>query len=445
MTIVLLVVSVGLIIFLTVKLNVHPFLALFFAALFYGVVSGMVFSDIVTSINEGFGITLGKIGMVIVLGVIIGSFLEHSGGAYKMADFVLRIIGKSRVHEAMGIIGYLVSIPVFADSGFIVMDPLNKSLSKRAKHSLAGTAIALILGLMLTHTMVPPTPGPLAAAGILNADIGLVMGIGLPVSALTLIIAIVYAKKYAAKTWLDPAPNISDEDIARKTKNAPGTLKSFLPIIIPILLIVGKSFTEFFLGEDADAWIFDLIGFIGTPVIALTIGMLLAFLLPAKWDKEILSTTGWVGKALTDAAIIILITGAGGIFGKILQNSGIADDLSSLITGVELGIWLPFILAAAIKTAQGSSTVALITTASILAPMMTTLGFESDIQRAILVVAIGAGSAVVSHANDSGFWVVTQLTGMDIKTGYRLYSFGTLIAGVSAATILYFISLLFPG
>ncbi|MCB0598267.1 MAG: GntP family permease [Lewinellaceae bacterium] len=442
MIILLLLLSVVLIVVLTARYNVHPFLALLFAALGYGLLSGMELPLIVQSINDGFGGTLGKIGMVIVLGVIIGAFLEHSGGAFKLAEVVLRIIGRNRVHEAMGIIGFIVSIPVFADSGFIILNPLNKSLSKKAKLSIAGTSVSLILGLMLTHVMVPPTPGPIAAAGIIGADVGLVMLLGLIVSAISLVVAIIYSKRVAAKTYIDPNPDLTEAEVEEKIRQAPSAAKSFLPIIIPILLIVGKSIVEFNLKDgETGTWLVQLLSFIGSPVIALTIGMLLAFTLPKKFDRNILSTSGWVGKALVDAAIIILVTGAGGIFGAILQNSGIAEVMTGLLSGVSLGIWLPFILTAAIKTAQGSSTVALITTASILAPMAASLGFDSEMQKALLVVAIGAGAAVVPHANDSGFWVVTQLTGMDIKTGYRLYTVGAAIVGTFAAFVVYIASL----
>lgn len=438
----LLLFSVVLIILLTVKFNVHPFLALFFAALAYGLAAGMDMSSIVTSINDGFGGTLGKIGMVIVLGVIIGAFLEQSGGAFKLAEAILKIIGKNRVHEAMGIIGYIVSIPVFADSGFIILNPLNKSLSKKAGLSIAGTGVALILGLMLTHVMVPPTPGPVAAAGILEADVGLVMLLGIIVSAISLVVAIMYSKKIASRTYIDPSPELTEEEVEEKISQAPGAGKSFLPILIPILLIVGKSVIEFQLPEGEEgSGILQFFQFIGTPVIALTIGMFLAFTLPKKWDKNILSTEGWIGKALMDASTIILITGAGGIFGTILQNSGIAEAMTNLLSGAELGIWLPFILTAAIKTAQGSSTVALITTASIMAPMAASLGFDTEMQKALLVVAIGAGAAVVPHANDSGFWVVTQLTGMDVKTGYKLYTVGAAIVGTFAAVLVFLLSL----
>ncbi len=442
MTILLLLLSVVLIVFLTVRWKVHPFIALLLVAIFYGFGAGMPMPDIIASINGGFGDTLGKIGLIIVLGVIIGAFLENSGGAFALAEKVLKVIGKKRVPTAMGIIGYIVSIPVFADSGFILLSPLNKSLSKKAGITLAGSAIALSLGLLVTHTMVPPTPGPIAAAGILGADVGLVLAFGIPVSALALAAGLFFVKKYAAKTWIDPNPDISEAEISSRLKDAPGAVKSSLPIMVPIVLIVLKSVLASSVSEDA-GWM-KFINFLGEPVIALLIGMFLSFLLPKKFDKNMLATTGWVGKAMSDAASIILITGAGGIFGKILQNSGIADSLGEALSGINLSLWLPFLIAAAIKTAQGSSTVALITAASIMSPLMMTLGFETEIEKALVVLAIGAGSAVVSHANDSFFWVVTQMSGMDVKTGYRLQSLGTFVIGTSAAALL-FLSYLLAG
>ncbi|RDV15069.1 GntP family permease [Pontibacter diazotrophicus] len=442
MAVIYLLLCVALIIFLTARLQVHPFLALFLVAIFYGFVTGMPLDIIVQSINTGFGETLGKIGLIIIFGVIIGAFLENSGGAYALAEKVLRVVGQKRVTAAMGIIGYFVSIPVFADSGFLLVSPLNRSMAKKAGISLTGPAVALGLGLTATHTMVPPTPGPIAAAGILNADLGLVMLVGVPISALALIVGLLYATKYAAKTYIEPNPQTTEEEINLLLKDAPGPLKSSIPVLVPIILIVAKSLAQYFnqvLGPEA----YSLISFLGEPVVALCIGAFLSLILPKKLKPEMLSSQGWIGNALRDAASVILITGAGGIFGKILQNSGIADTLGESLAGVHLNIWLPFLLAAAIKTAQGSSTVALITTASIVLPMITSLGFETELEKAMVVIAIGAGSAVVSHANDSFFWVVTQMSGMNVRTGYRLYTTGTLVIGLSAAFFLFLSYLLF--
>ncbi len=436
MTILLLILSILAIIVLSTRFNLHPFLSLLLVSIAYGLLVGMPGDAIIHAVNNGFGETLGKIGLVIVLGVIIGVFLEHSGGAFKIAETVLKVIGKKRVTPAMGIIGYFVSIPVFADSGFIILNPLNKSLCKKAGISLTGPAIALGLGLMITHTLVPPTPGPVAAAGILKADLGLVLLWGLIVGALTLIVSILFAKGYAARTWIDPGPVGGENEITGNLKRKPSVSLSFLPILVPILLIILKSVVEIQFPGWVESRAGKFISFIGSPVIALIIGMFLAFFLPGRLDKNMLSTTGWVGQALKDTATILLVTGAGGIFGKILQESGIADQLAGLLSGASLGIWLPFILSAAIKTAQGSSTVAMITAASIIAPLIEPLGFSGDVEKALAVISIGAGSMVFSHANDSLFWVLTQLSGMDIRTGYRLWSLGTLVTGLAAAIIL---------
>lgn len=447
MAILYLLISVVLIVLLTAKWRVHPFMALLFIAISYGIVAGMPLNQLITSINKGFGNTLGGIGMIIILGVIIGAFLENSGGAYALANRVLKIAGRGKVPLSMSVIGWVVSIPVFADSGFMLLAPLNKSLSKKAGITLSATGIALALGLTASHTLVPPTPGPVAAAHYLGANLGLVILLGVPISFLSLMIGLFFIRHFVAKTYIDPDPEITEAEITEKLQTAPSAAKSALPIFMPILLIVTKSmlmaFSDFQPDNFADfSLLIKIFFFLGEPFVALIIGCLFAFSLPKKIDTQMFSTTGWVGKALTSAASILLITGAGGIFGQVLRDSGIASILGESLSSLNIGIWLPFILAAAIKTAQGSSTVALITTASILAPMMITLGFESEWQKAMVVVAVGAGSAVVSHANDSFFWVVTGLSGLDVQKGYRFLSLGTFVFGTSAAMILFLLHLI---
>jgi GntP family gluconate:H+ symporter len=439
--IILLLVSVLLIVVSTSRYRFHPFLALLFVAVFFGLLSGMPLDSIVASINEGFGNTIGQIGIVIIAGVIIGTFLEQSGGAYAMANRVLKITGKKQVPLTMSIIGYFVSIPVFADSGFVILLPLTKALSKEAKISLAGSASALALGLAVTHNLVPPTPGPIAAAGILEANLGLVIMLGIITSIPVLIAGWLFASKIASKVYIDPNPDITPKEIEQILKTAPSAFKSFVPILLPILLIVMKSISDFPTVPFGDGLVKEIIGFIGEPVIALMIGILIAFTLPRKLERDMLSSTGWVGKALQNAAIIILITGAGGAFGMVLRNSGIATVLGDSLAGMSIGIFLPFIIASAIKSAQGSSTVALITTASLLAPMMASLGFDTNIARALVVLSIGAGSLVASHANDSMFWIFTQMTGMKVRTGFKIQTLGTAILGVTAVLIIWVISL----
>ena len=422
MLVVYLLIAIVFIVVSTTKFKLHPFLALIFAALGYGLLSGMEFSDIVASVNNGFGNIVGYIGIVIIIGCIIGTFLEESGGAYIMARSVIRFSGEKRVTLAMLILGYIISIPVYADSGFVILSPLNKALTKRAGLSLACTVIALSLGLTITHCLVPPTPGPISAAAILGADLGLVILTGLAASIVVAIVAYFFVTGYVARTYIAPTTDASDEDAVERVKNAPSATKSFIPIIVPLLLIVLK---------------------IGEPIIALLIGMLFAFLLPKKLEREMLSTTGWVGKSLNSAAVIIMITAAGGSFGMVLQDSGIADVLGTSLSHARLGIWLPFIIAAALKTSQGSSTVAIVTTASLIAPLMGALGFVEPFEKALAVMAVCSGAMVVSHVNDSFFWVVTQMSGLDIRYGYKFHTLGTLVCGVTSMLAVWAMYLLF--
>lgn len=437
MLIVLLILAVAFIVVSTTKFKLHPFLALIFAAIGFGLLSGMPFAEIVNSVNSGFGDIVGHIGLVIVIGCIIGTFLEESGGAYVMAQGIVRLAGKKRVPLAMLIVGCFISIPVYADSGFVILSPLNKAITKKSGISLACTAIALSLGLTITHCLVPPTPGPVAATAILGADLGLVILIGLIVSMFVAAESYFFVTRYASHTYIDPDPDgeiTVEEDDA---KDKPSALRSFLPVVVPLVLIVFKSISDFPGAPFGEGVAASVLRFIGEPVIALIIGMILSFFLPKKFDRELLSTTGWVGKSLTSAAVIIMITAAGGSFGMILRNSGIADILGESLAGANVGIWLPFIIAAALKSAQGSSTVAIVTTASLIAPMMEALGFVSPVGRALAVMSLCSGAMVMSHVNDSFFWVVTQLSGMNVKTGCKLHGIGTLLGGLTAMLVVW--------
>lgn len=440
----LLLASIVFIVFSMTKLKLHPFLALLIAAFGYGILCGnMSLEEVVASVNAGFGGTIGYIGIVILAGCVIGTFLEKSGGAYKVAETVLKVMGQKNVPLAMSIIGYFVSIPVFCDSGFVILSPLAKALSRKAKISLASTLIALSLGLYATHTMVPPTPGPVAAAAVLGADLGQVIMWGLLVSIITLFAGWVFAVTFAKRVHLKDEENPADLPSPEALKDAPSAFKSVIPIFIPLFLIILRSISQYPTSPFGSGNTVLFLNFIGQPVVALLIGVFLSLLLPKKLTTEMLSASGWVGQAILSGATIIIITGCGGAFGKVLQNSGIADVLESYIDyGLGCKILLPFLIAAALKTAQGSSTVAIVVTAGIMVSLLEPLGLDSDTGRALTVIAIGAGSMVVSHVNDSFFWVVTQLSGMSIKQGYKLQTLGTLTQGLVAAITLYVISLI---
>jgi GntP family gluconate:H+ symporter len=290
--------------------------------------------------------------------------------------------------------------------------------------------------------MVPPTPGPVAAAGTLDADLGLVILIGLFVSLFALGAGVVFATRYASRIEIDPADEALREGEKKKdSADIPTLSRSLLPILLPIVLIVFRSIAELPARPFGEGVFSATAGFLGQPVVALLIGVFLAFLLPKKLDREMLSGGGWVGEAVLAASTIILITGAGGAFGKVLQESGIADAVKEGFSDAGLGIWLPFLIAAALKTVQGSSTVAIITTANIMLPLLSVFQLETEIAKALVVVAIGAGSMVVSHVNDSFFWVVTQLSGMNVRQGYRLQTLGTLFEGTVSIFVIWILSL----
>ena len=441
--ILLLFLSIAFIILSTSVLKWHPFLSLLIAAFGFGILSGtMTLQEVVSAVNSGFGNTIGYIGIVILAGSIIGKFLEMSGGAFKLANSTLKIVGKKNIPLAMSMVGYIVSIPVFCDSAFIVLSPLAKALAKQIKSSLAVTAIALSLGLYVTHSLIPPTPGPVAAAGILEADLGMVILLGLPVSLVGMIAGWFFSIKVASKFHISAPKPTEESAVTVELDSSPSLIKSLLPIFAPILLIILRSINELPFHPFGEGKMAIFISFIGQPTVALLLGVFLAFLLPRKLTKEMLSTTGWLGQGIVAAATIIIVTGCGGAFGKVLQESGIAEVIKNNLSGAKsLGIFLPIIIAAALKIAQGSGTVSIITSASLMAPLVVSLGLDSSLARALVVVAIGSGAMIASHANDSYFWVVTQMSNMSVNYGYKLQTIGTLFVGVICSLIVWLLSI----
>jgi len=415
-----LIVAIVFVVVSTTVYRLHPFAALVIAAFGYGLATGMPLDSLVAAVNSGFGDTIAYIGIVIVAGSIIGTFLHHSGGAASIAEAMLKIAGPKRVPLTMGLVGYVVSMPVYCDTGYVLLSPINQALAKKAGVAVAGGALALSLGLYATHTMVPPTPGPVAAAGILGADLGLVIAWGLVVSMVSLIGGLFFVRQFASRVTL-ASPLESEMPAAQQdSSSAPSAPMALLPVLLPIALIVGRSLSQLPSHPLGDGMFSQLIQNLGQPAVALIFGVALALFLPRPFSRKMVSDRGWFGEAMKKSAMIIIITGAGGAFGRVLQQSGIADVVGNSAVNFEFGLLLPFLLAAAIKTAQGSSTVAIVTAASIIAPLLGSLGLDSEQARALTVVAIGGGSMVVSHANDSYFWVVTQFAGMTVKQGYQL-------------------------
>jgi GntP family gluconate:H+ symporter len=438
MLLVILAVAIAFIIFMTAKVNLHAFLVLLLASFGVGIFSGMPLIEVVNTVTSGFGGILSYIGIVIIAGTIIGTILEKSKGTLTMANTVLSWVGEAKSALAMSITGAIISIPVFCDSGFVILSSLNKSLAKKAKISMSTMAVALSTGLYATHTLVPPTPGPIAAAGNLGADLGLVIMFGVVVSIPAILAGYLWATKFASKYWVDADIEIDDSENDVKL---PSVFDSFAPIIVPILLITLKSIAEFPTNIFGTGNIKTFLVFIGDPTVALLLGIFIAFRLLPSFDREYIN--GWVGKGMVNAATIIMITGAGGAFGQVLKSTPIGSYLGEVLSVYNLGIFLPFIIAAALKTSQGSSTVAIITTSALLAPMLPSLGLDGSVAKALVVMSIGAGAMTVSHANDSFFWVVSQFSNMDTDIAYKTYTTATLVQGIVTITFVAILSMIF--
>ena len=431
----ILILLVVAIVVVTAKFKISPFLALLGAAFVGAFAFGLPAAEVIPTITTAFGNTMGNIGLVILFGTMIGVILERSGGAIAMADSLIKVLGTRFPTLTMTIIGYIVSIPVFCDSGYIILNSLKKAMAERARVSLVAMSIALMTGLYATHTMVPPTPGPLAAAQNLNVvdELGLLIVLGLVVAAVSAGAALLYANTFLKKhTELLPVAaeetEISYEDLKAKYGTLPSGFMAFFPILLPILLICLASIAKLPslpMGEGAP---YAVVVFLGTPVVALALGLCAAvFLLRGKGKMARFNTQ--INDSITLAAPILLITCAGAAFGGVLGKSSITGFLSENLATLGLGIAVPFVISAALKTAQGSSTVAMVTTSAMLLPLLEPLGLATGAGPVLSVLAIGAGAMCVSHANDSFFWVVSQFSRIPTATAYRTLTPATAIQG----------------
>ncbi|MDH6236841.1 GntP family permease [Cryobacterium sp. CG_9.6] len=440
LSIAILVTLVAAIVFATAKLKINPFLALLGAALVGGFAFRLPVDTIAPTMTTAFGATLGNIGLIILFGTIIGVILERTGSAIAMAEALIRLLGTRFPTLTMSIIGFIVSIPVFCDSGFVILNSLKKAIAARTQVSLVAMTIALMTGLYATHVFVPPTPGPLAAAGNLNIidQLGLIIGFGLIAALVSAAAGLLWANRFLKKDiQLLPEPAGEENDLSREydqLRSGYGTLPNaflaFLPILAPIVLICIASIAKLPAAPFGDSGLFIAIVFLGTPVIALMVGLVAALFLLRGANK--LTTFGDnVNEGIRISAPILLITASGAAFGSILAASDLTDYLGSTLSTLGLGLVVPFVISAALKTAQGSSTVAMVTTSVLLLPLLPALGLDSDMGRVLSVLAIGAGAMVVSHANDSFFWVVSQLSRIPVATAYRTLTPATAIQGVA--------------
>ncbi|WP_104191960.1 GntP family permease [Cryobacterium sp. Y82] len=449
LSIAILVTLVAAIVFATAKLKINPFLALLAAALVGGFAFGLPVDTIAPTITTAFGATLGNIGLIILFGTIIGVILERTGAAIAMAEALIRVLGTRFPTLTMSVIGFIVSIPVFCDSGFVILNSLKKSLAARAKVSLVAMTIALMTGLYATHVFVPPTPGPLAAAGNLNVidQLGLIIGFGLIAAAVSAAAGLLWANRFLTKN-IELMPEVAGEEdeqdydkIRASYGKLPNAFMAFLPILAPILLICIASIAKLPSLPFGESGLYLAVVFLGTPVIALAVGLLASlFLLRGKGKLDMFGER--VTEGIRISAPILLITASGAAFGAVLAASDLTDFLGSSLSTLGLGLAVPFVISAALKTAQGSSTVAMVTTSVLLLPLLPALGLDSDLGKVLSVLAIGAGAMVVSHANDSFFWVVSQLSRIPVATAYRTLTPATAIQGVAGFAAVWVIGLI---
>ncbi|MDM7991412.1 GntP family permease [Arthrobacter sp. zg-Y877] len=444
---ILLLLVIG-IVAVTAKLKISPFLALLAAAFIGALAFRLPVEEIIPTITTAFGNTMGNIGLVILFGTMIGVILERSGGAIAMADALIKVLGTRFPTLTMSIIGYIVSIPVFCDSGYIILNSLKKAMAERAKVSLVAMSIALMTGLYATHTMVPPTPGPLAAASNLNVvdSLGLLIALGLVVAAISAGAALLFANRFLNKdVELLPVPaeeaDVSYEDLRTQYGKLPSAFMAFLPILLPIALICLSSIAKLPGAPMGSGGLAATVNFVGTPVVALALGLGAAvFLLRGKGKLESFNTQ--ITDSIVLAAPILLITSAGAAFGGVLGKSSITAFLSDNLATLGLGIAVPFVISAALKTAQGSSTVAMVTTSAMLLPLLEPLGLAGGAGPVLAVLAVGAGAMVVSHANDSYFWVVSQFSRIPTATAYRTLTPATAVQGIAGFAAVWVLSLL---
>ncbi|MFD1362060.1 GntP family permease [Lentibacillus salinarum] len=448
-----LVIGVILLILLVLKTKIHAFIALIIAASVTGIIGGMNPSNVVTEITNGFGSTLGSIGIVIGFGVMMGRLLEVSGAAEKMAYTLIKKLGQKKEEWAMAAAGYIVSIPIFVDSAFVILNPLVKALSRKTGKSVIALGVALGIGLAATHHAVPPTPGPLGVAGIFGADIGLMILVGLIFSFPIILAGVWYAKWIGNKIYQIPEEDGDGDEFVRpdkkqvyqnfleaseeREKSLPSFTISIMPILLPIILIFLNT-TIGALDESGalavNETLLSYIQFFGNPIIAVGIGLIAAiYTLSTNENRE--NTLERMEEGIKTAGIILLVTGAGGALGNVLRASGTGDYIAEQIAGWPLpAILVPFFIATLVRLVQGSGTTAMITAASISAPILGSL----DVSLVLAAQASALGAMVFSYFNDSLFWVVNRMLGIkNVKEQIMVWSVPTTIGwGVALVMLL---------
>lgn len=446
-----LVIGLAALIVLVLFTKVHAVLAIIVASVICGLIGQMGFPRTMAAIVNGFGSTIGGIGLIIAFGIMMGAIFEMSGAAKRMAQTFLTLFGKGREEWALGATGFVVSIPIFCDSGFIILAPLAKAIAKNSGRSLVTCGVALAGGLVITHHLVPPTPGPIASANNFGVDLGTMVAWALPLAAVTFLPMIAYAKYIGTKVFIKEdgteATGVGEAWKDAKEEDMPSAFLSFAPIVVPIVLILYGTFTNAIVGSAAVAeaqkagnLYYNFVGGISHPVVAVGIGLLLAiYTLTGRFSvREVVDAQD---KSLTAAGVILLVTGAGGALGMVLRDSGAAKAVADTIATWPLPtVILPILIATIVRFMQGSGTVAMVTSSAIVGPMAASLGLEP------VIGALGccAGSFFFGYFNDSYYWVVNRTLGIvDTREQIRVWSINTTICWATSCAILIILDIIF--
>jgi GntP family gluconate:H+ symporter len=429
-----LLIGILAIVILTTRFRVHPFFALLIASLLVGVGVGLPVIDVLNLVKEGFGNIMRSLALIIVLGTALGIVLERTGSTQVMADFLMKKIGARYPAMAMSITGFIVGMPLFCDSGFIVLSGLNTSFARKTNTPVVVMAVAMATGLYAVHCLIPPHPGAAAAAAAIGVDYGRLILIGITVAIPAMFVGNFYAR-YAGRKAM--SPEIQENDLP-ENKNLQGgaVLHAFLPVIVPVLLIAARSFLVKGTPVGPLSWL----SVAGDPVVALAIGVLLALTLATRNNRADISH--WLQEGAEKAGGILVIIGAGGGFGAVLNATQIGRHFSEALPLAGMGLLFPFLLTFVLKTAQGSSTVAIITAASIVQPLLPVLGFTTPDGKLLCVLAMGAGSMMISHANDAYFWVISRFEKIGMKEMLKVYSVATILMGLISFLMVYLLSFL---
>ena len=431
--------AIVFIVVLGTKYKVNPFIVLLLAALLTGIFSGMPILEIANSANEGFGNMMKKIGLVVVLGTLIGTILEKSGSILRIAQFILKLFGENRPIAAITVIGAVIGIPIFCDSGYIILSGLTKPIAQKSKANYVAIVCGLASGLYITHTLLPPHPGSIAGA----ANLGLKEHFG-TVILMGLLIAIpvtVVAWWFSSRLKNNLSYEISEgDDSFDDTKNV-SLIKSILPVALPLFLI---SFSSFGVFLSLPSSLKPFIDFLGHPVIALLIGFGLSLTTINKSDHEKLQ--GWIRSGLMHAGSILIVVGAGGVFGEVLKKTAIAEVVNQFAAASNssklLFLFIGWFMGVVIKTAQGSTTSAIIVVTSIIAPLAAAAGFIQPIELSLLLAAIAGGTMMVSHTNDAYFWVISQFSGLSMSDTYKSFSLATVAMSITVLITVMLLSLI---